>query len=881
LLCITYLQTQLSAQIGINSTGASPTPSAMLDVSSTTKGALIPRMTTAQKNAIINPVDGLMVFDTDLQQFSYKTGGTAIVWQNFGSTPNSYWQLNSLGGNEIKNTNIGGFWSANPVGLDIDLSTGITNPPTAPIGGVGTRIMWIPSRSAFRVGTVGSDAPTIWNDVNIGLFSFATGYNAKASGRRSIAMGYNTTASGEASSAIGTVAIASGDYSTAMGLFTTASGGASTAMGLFTTASGNNSMAMGIGTTASGEEAIAIGSGSTMASGYQSTAMGNNTVASGTNSTSMGNTTISSGFNSTSIGYKTKAISKNSVAMGDSSIANGIASTAMGYRTNASGENSTSMGYKTKAIGKNSVAMGDSSIANRYVSMAMGSHTKASGDFSTAMGETTTASGSISTAMGASTIADGHISTAMGLYTKASGDFSTAMGVATTASGGNATAVGNTTTASGISSTSMGSNTTASGINSTSMGYKTKAIGNNSMAVGDSSKASGIASTAMGYHTTASGLRSTAMGSNTIASGSSSTAMGYQTTASNYESFATGRSTTASGTNSTAMGFATTASGGYSTAMGLYSNTNNKENAFAIGGASTISSLATNDKAYQMKMHFDEYKFLTGLSNDVTITNGQITTSNTLSVFGVANRVTSNYGYLGNNSIAPTGFFTGSPNIPYSIYSYSRVIGEEFDAFSDARHKKLRSYSNGKTDLSLLNQLKVSNYTFIDTVGKGTKMQMGFIAQQVEAVVPEAVNRIQDYIPSVYDMAKSMVYDANAHTLRITTHKPHDFQVKDEIKLITIDKEHKIKVESIIDANTFVISNWEKSVDKLFVFGKRVDDFRTVDYDRLFTLGISSIQELSRRVEALEKENTLLKSENKSFQQLKTDVAELRAMMIK
>lgn len=347
------------------------------------------------------------------------------------------------------------------------------------------------------------------------------------------------------------------------------------------------------------------------------------------------------------------------------------------------------------------------------------------------------------------------------------------------------------------------------------------------------------------------------------ARGSSSNAMGY--------------ASSASGNYSTAIGYSSTASGNLSTAMGVYGNTNGKYASFSIGVASP--SRATNDKANQMKMHFDEFKFLTGTSRDFTITDGQITTSNTISVFGVLNNTISNYGYLSNT--APTGIYTGSVTIPYSIYATSRVLGLEFDAFSDARHKKLRSYSNGKTDLSLLNQLKVSNYTFIDTVGKGTKMQMGFIAQQVEAIVPEAVNRIQDYIPNVYDMAKSMVYDANAHTLSVTTKKPHDFQAKDEIKLISLEKEHKVKADKIIDTHTFVVSNWEKSIDKLFVFGKRVDDFRTVDYDRLFTLGISSIQELSRKIDALEQENLLLKAKNVEFNKLKNDVAELKAMLLK
>src|SRR5688572_20045710 len=44
-----------------------PHPSAQLDVTSTTKGFLLPRMTTAERNAIANPSPGLMIFNTTTQ----------------------------------------------------------------------------------------------------------------------------------------------------------------------------------------------------------------------------------------------------------------------------------------------------------------------------------------------------------------------------------------------------------------------------------------------------------------------------------------------------------------------------------------------------------------------------------------------------------------------------------------------------------------------------------------------------------------------------------------------------------------------------------------------------------------------------------------------
>ena len=51
--------------VGINETGATPNGSAMLDVSATSKGMLIPRLSRAQKFLIPTPANGLMIYQTD------------------------------------------------------------------------------------------------------------------------------------------------------------------------------------------------------------------------------------------------------------------------------------------------------------------------------------------------------------------------------------------------------------------------------------------------------------------------------------------------------------------------------------------------------------------------------------------------------------------------------------------------------------------------------------------------------------------------------------------------------------------------------------------------------------------------------------------------
>ena len=55
----------------------SPDASAILDIKSTDKGMLIPRMVTVARLAIVSPATGLMVYDTDLNNFYYYNG---IIW---------------------------------------------------------------------------------------------------------------------------------------------------------------------------------------------------------------------------------------------------------------------------------------------------------------------------------------------------------------------------------------------------------------------------------------------------------------------------------------------------------------------------------------------------------------------------------------------------------------------------------------------------------------------------------------------------------------------------------------------------------------------------------------------------------------------------------
>ena len=62
--------------VSINNSGVAADSTAMLDISSTTKGLLIPRMTSQHRTAIAAPATGLLIYQTDGDPGFYYYNGT-------------------------------------------------------------------------------------------------------------------------------------------------------------------------------------------------------------------------------------------------------------------------------------------------------------------------------------------------------------------------------------------------------------------------------------------------------------------------------------------------------------------------------------------------------------------------------------------------------------------------------------------------------------------------------------------------------------------------------------------------------------------------------------------------------------------------------------
>ena len=106
------------AQMGIGTTN--PETSSLLDLSSTTKGFLLPRMTTVQQLAVISPALGLMVYNTTTSQIEINKGDGygGALWTSTvttGTTAPVGTYTTQLATTAFVLENIGGYASVNEI----------------------------------------------------------------------------------------------------------------------------------------------------------------------------------------------------------------------------------------------------------------------------------------------------------------------------------------------------------------------------------------------------------------------------------------------------------------------------------------------------------------------------------------------------------------------------------------------------------------------------------------------------------------------------------------------------------------------------------------------------------------------------------------------
>jgi hypothetical protein len=81
LILLFFSSNTIHAQsMGISNAAITPDPSSILEMRTTEKGILIPRMTTAERDNISSPATGLMLYNTITNQYNFYNGSAWVFW---------------------------------------------------------------------------------------------------------------------------------------------------------------------------------------------------------------------------------------------------------------------------------------------------------------------------------------------------------------------------------------------------------------------------------------------------------------------------------------------------------------------------------------------------------------------------------------------------------------------------------------------------------------------------------------------------------------------------------------------------------------------------------------------------------------------------------
>lgn len=180
--------------------------------------------------------------------------------------------------------------------------------------------------------------------------------------------------------------------------------------------------------------------------------------------------------------------------------------------------------------------------------------------------------------------------------------------------------------------------------------------------------------------------------------------------------------------------------------------------------------------------------------------------------------------------------------------------GDGIYIVSDERIKDIQARVQAADSLARVMNLKVTDYKMRDAIRFGESLHLGLIAQELETVIPRAVSRGVGFLPDIYAFATEAHLDSESAQLTVRLKGDHDLKEGQVLRLIVGTTQIDRSVVALPDSASFVVDDWEHDIEEVFVFGRQVDDFRTVNYDHVLLHGLAALQEVNRRLETSNQE---------------------------
>ena len=253
----------------------------------------------------------------------------------------------------------------------------------------------------------------------------------------------------------------------------------------------------------------------------------------------------------------------------------------------------------------------------------------------------------------------------------------------------------------------------------------------------------------------------------------------------------------------------------------------------------------------------------------------------------------------------------GSDNTDYLVTLKTEnsiwIAGTYLWISSDQRIKKNIVNLNADKMMTILRNLRPISFNFIDHFKNGNKKKLGFIAQEINEILPEGITLNTDVIPN--NMMKCEI-DLTSEIEASFTLKPDDTDITLQYLLLTTEsplkfdtanpysstnvykfkvycgdkwaKEQDIYIHSeynVIDDKYSYVIGMKKDVydimitePTLFVYGQYVYDLHILDHDTIYTVATAALQEVDReqqadKVRIAELEATVIHFESKMVEQ--------------
>jgi hypothetical protein len=187
---------------------------------------------------------------------------------------------------------------------------------------------------------------------------------------------------------------------------------------------------------------------------------------------------------------------------------------------------------------------------------------------------------------------------------------------------------------------------------------------------------------------------------------------------------------------------------------------------------------------------------------------------------------------------------------------------------SDIRTKT--NIENIDNSLSLINRLEPKKY--IKLVDRDKIKEYGFIAQDIQSIIPEVVYDEPYYIADVYEDCK---YNNETKIFNSTKDQSLILKVGTKIKIVLDKMDGEVDINNmkskwchveteiaeVIDEFTFKIKDdIDIKETEIFIYGTLKEDFKTIDYKSLHAISIQAIKDLHKIIQDLQNRISILES---------------------